>query len=57
MVEYREVNALDAGPSPDDDPHLEDYEDEYVPKFENKGDEQIFFDEDHRSSVGNGRRY
>ena len=43
--EYREVNALDAGPSPDDDPHLEDYEDEYVPKFENKGDEQIFFDE------------
>lgn len=44
--EYREVNSMEAGPSPHEDPTLEDYQDDFIPKFENKaGEDQIFFDD------------
>ena len=47
--EYREVNAMEAGPSPDEDLHLEDYVEDFVPKKSDEGqdqeDEQMFFDD------------
>lgn len=44
--EFREVHSLIAGPSPDEDPNLEEYEQDYIPQFDNQeGDEQIFFDD------------
>ena len=47
--EYREVNAMEAGPSPDEDLHLEDYVEDFVPKKSDEGkdheDDQMFFDD------------
>ena len=49
--EYRETHSLEAGPSPDEDTRLEDYEEEFLPTSPEKkvgktGEEdQIFYDD------------
>ena len=49
--EYRDVHSLEAGPSPEEDPHLEDYEDYFVlPSLEKSagqevGEDMVFYDD------------
>lgn len=42
--EFRDVNSMAAGPSPDEDPALEDFEADYVPTFDgDRREERTFF--------------
>ena len=49
--EYRDVHSLEAGPSPEEDPHLEDYEDYFaLPSLEKSagqevGEDMVFYDD------------
>ena len=49
--EYRDVHSLEAGPSPEEDPHLEDYEDYLVPPSLEKSagqevsEDMVFYDD------------
>ena len=46
--EFRDVNALDAGPSPDVDEHLEDFAEDFAPSNKQRmegQEEKIFYDD------------